>query len=267
MSLAPLWNQEKQNKLSRDKELELILKAKSGDDICRENLILGSLHIVESIAKKFYSWKNGLDWSDLIQIGSMGLLDAIDKFNPEFNVPFNFYAKQWINARISSTIYQTGRTIRTPVVKARLISKITKLTNEFIEMHQRSPSYDELSELSGIDVKKIKKIVLSKVTTFSIQTPILNDSGNMSIEDLIESKEMSIVNSIEKQEIIDIILEKISELSSMDRYIIENYFGLNNNTNMTLEELGKKFNMTKQGIRLRKNRILRNMYNHLRRIS
>jgi RNA polymerase primary sigma factor len=228
-------------------DLELFKRYKSGDEFARDELILKNESVVKCIAKKHYAWKNGLDWDDLVQIGFLGLIEAVDKYNPEFKVPFNFYAKQWIKAKLTNEIYNKGRTIRTPIVTARHISKVDEAKKLFESDNGREPTLIELSEKTGLRVKVLKRILKSKVQTSSIY--MTGDDGEYSVLDSFSTDTSNPrTKAIDNESILEIKDKLDIVLSADEAYVVKNYFGIGCNRK-TYESIGKDLQKTKQGIR------------------
>ena len=234
---------------------DYVIKAQAGDNSAKEYIAEQYYKVAKSESYKYYKWKNSLDIDDLIQEGALGILRAIEKFDTTKKVPFDYYCKWWINARMHNAIYSRGRTIRTPINKAKKIAKLQKQVAE-LNANIEDLNVAEISKLTNTNSEDIQKLVCNKVSTFSINQSVSEDS-NSELEIFLQSTEISPSDSIIREETLKLIYFFIeNKLSEEDQYIIKKYFNIDCENSMTLEEIGIQLNMTKQGIRARKNKIL-----------
>jgi RNA polymerase sigma factor (sigma-70 family) len=237
---------------------EYVEKAQQGDNTAREFVITEYYNCVKKETSKYYNWKNSLDISDLVQEGMIGVMSAIDKFNKLSNVPFDYYCKLWINAKMYHAIYAQGRTIRTPIEKAKKISRLKKLIGETdIEVGEdNNYNAEEISKTLNLNEKDVRKIICNDVNTFSINTKVTDESAN-ELELYFKSDDKDSAEQLLLKEDIELAKYFIeTNLNAQDKYIILNYFGIDKEDRMTLEEIGQVINMTKPGVRARKNKIL-----------
>lgn len=234
---------------------EYVKKAQAGDNLAREYIAEEYYKVAKSESYKYYKWRNSLDIDDLIQEGSLGILRAIEKFDDSKKVPFDYYCKWWINAKMHNAIYSRGRTIRTPINKAKKIAKLEKQVAE-LNININDLNVAEISKLTDTDSNEIQKLVCNKVSTFSINQAVTEDSTS-ELEIFLKSTEISPSDTIIREETLNLIYFFIeNKLNTEDQYIIKKYFNIDSEETMTLEDIGIKLNMTKQGIRARKNKIL-----------
>jgi len=238
--------------INRKDEKAHFRKVVAGDEEAREVAITSNLRLVIKIAYGFKSWKNGLDFEDLIQEGNIGLVKAVDKYNPELNVPFSSYAANWIKAYMTNSIYQKGRTIRTPVVKARNISKAHKAKAQLETELKREPTTEELADLTGFTEKKLKKLMRSKVETVSMQTGVQRGGNGGTktkyVEDFVPEDRDAVEDLSRKEEYLAID-DAIDSLSEIEQYIVRSYCQLNGAPKKTFQALGEELGKSKQAVR------------------
>jgi RNA polymerase sigma factor (sigma-70 family) len=214
----------------------------------KDLLYNSNLRLVIKIANSFNKWSNGLDYEDLIQEGNIGLHHAVEKFDHNKKVRFANYAALWIKAYMNYAIYNTSRTIRTPLMKAREISKLEKITEKFIRENDREPTTSELSDLMKKSEKQIKKIQRSKISISSMNSSLNDD--NFKLENVVESEYKNPFQNIIDNETSGVLEEIINTLPESEKFVIINYYGLYGKSPMTFEKLGEKIGKTKQGARV-----------------
>lgn len=250
--------------LSFEDEQILSKKVLAGDRSARQKMIESNLRLVVYLAKP-YIGKSKLSFLDLIQEGNIGLAKAVDKFDYTKGYKFSTYASYWIKQSISRAIIDQNKTIRIPVHIVELISKVNKAKNELFQKLNREPSIAEIAELTGLSEKKIKEAINIIKDPVSLNTVIGNDEDETSLEELVADEKCinpeteSISNSVKKT-----IAEILGTLDSREREVIELRFGLNNIRPRTLEEVGQKFNLTKERIRQIEQKALNKLRNPIR---
>jgi len=239
--------------MSPEEEKEVATRAKNGDKKARDKLISANTRFVVSVAKQYQG--QGLDLEDLIAEGNAGLIHAADKFNPDLGWKFISYAVWWIRQSILQALSNKSRTIRLPLNQVALLNKIKRATSEFICKNERSPSLEELHELTGIQEDKILSITNISAKMTSIDTP-LNDEEEGTYVDIIANTNIPKTDSklMEESKETD-IANILSILSPRGHDIIRMYFGLGCREH-TLEELGEKFGITSERVRQIKEKAL-----------
>ena len=233
--------------LTAEQELEYSVRAANGDEDAKQILAESNLRLVVSIAKRYVG--RGLLFLDLIQEGNIGLMKAVEKFDYDKGFKFSTYATWWIRQAITRALADQARTIRVPVHMVETINKMARIQRQLTLELNREPSEEELSKKMGISVEKVREVMKISQDPVSLETPIgeeddshlgdfLPDESNMSPEDYA-------TNEILKEEIADVLLT----LQEREKEVLELRFGLKDGTSHTLEEVGKRFNVTRERIR------------------
>ena len=233
--------------LNNSQEKELALKVKQGDKKARKKFAESNLRLVIGIAKKYVG--RGLEITDLIQEGNIGLLTAIDKFDPNLGFRFSTYATHWIRQAIVRAISTKGRNIRVPVHVHEEVQKYRRTVNELEFKLKRNPSLEEIAEAMDIPVKKASEISKLQIDTVSMNMAV-NDEDDAELGDFIASDEIS----PEERYFIDdlpVQLKKIFDscLNEREIYILSRRFGLGGIEPETLEVIGAKMNLTRERVR------------------
>lgn len=235
--------------LSPEQEYLLSVKAKNGDKKAREVLINSNLRFVVNVAKKFQG--QGLAIEDLIEEGNIGLMTALDKFNPEKGYHFISYAVWWIRQSIMKAISDKGRSIRLPLNRANELFQIQKAQKVFLKDTGEEASIEELGRETGLDEILIRDLLNISRDMVSFDAPISSsdDSLDTLVGDFIQDEgfgpeELTIQKCLKED-----INTVLSTLNEKERSIIILRFGLNNKAPMSLKEIGELYSLTKERIR------------------
>lgn len=234
-----------------DNQIELAKKAKNGDEQAREDLITSNLRFVVTCAKHFTG--QGVPLLDLIQSGIVGLILAIENYDPDKGYKFISFAVWYIRREIMNAIYSTGRTIRYPTTYISKITKTKKAHENFIAKNHREPTDDELIELTNLTQKQYDSVILDKSYCQSLDTPVSNDEKT-TLKDIIEDKIPEYSDSFT----IDTINDGLKFLNERERKVITEFYGLNGCEEKTIKEIAKELNLGEERIRqLRKGGIIK----------
>ena len=233
--------------LSPEEELELSEKVASGDEEAKNKLAESNLRLVVSIAKRYVG--RGLLFLDLIQEGNIGLMKAVDKFDCDKGYKFSTYATWWIRQAITRALADQARTIRVPVHMVETINKMSRIQRQLTLELNREPSEEELAKKMGISIDKVREVIKISQEPVSLETPI-GEEDDSHLGDFIKdessmSPEEYATNEILKEEIKSVLMT----LQVREQEVLELRFGLIDGTCHTLEEVGKKFNVTRERIR------------------
>ena len=247
--------------LSAEEQIELAIKAQAGDQKAKQDLCTCNLRFIVTIAKEYLH--SGLPLPDLVNEGTIGMMQAVDRFDPDRGIRFISYAVWWVRQAIQKTVYEQERNVRLPINKINAINKVTKAKERLFQELGRDPSNEEIVKFVDGDVSEndIRSISINGNFEVSIDQRF-DDTSDTSIGDLLagdsyEDMQDEMNETSLRNEIMD-ILEGLDERSSK---IICMYFGINGYNPMTLNEIGAKLNLTNERVRQIKKDSLRQLRN------
>ncbi len=228
----------------------LLHEVESGREMnkhAKEALVRANLRLVISVSKKFIN--RGLQFSDLIQEGNIGLMKAVEKFDYHRGFKFSTYATWWIRQSITRGIADQGRTIRLPVHMIETINRLLRVSKDFLLEEQREPTAEEMAEQLGTEVEKVKAALKIAKDAISLDTPV-GDDGETYLGDFIEDSdrlgphEASMVTSLR-----ECLSQVMASLSPREAKVLRMRYGINVDCDHTLEEVGRCFAVTRERIR------------------
>lgn len=235
--------------LTYEEEYDLAVKAKNGDKKARERLINSNLRFVVSVAKKFRG--QGIPLEDLINEGNIGLMTAVDKFEPEKGYHFISYAVWWVRQAILKALAEQSRPVRLPLNRSNELIQIVRAKNELLKSGENSdPSAEDIAEKTGLERNLVKSLMDITREMISFDSPIKGDEeGDSSYFDFVEDKSQT-----PEEDVVNHMMEKdvrslLGVLGDKERDIIEKRYGFNGREPMSLKAIGDEYNLTKERIR------------------
>ncbi|MBQ4398815.1 MAG: sigma-70 family RNA polymerase sigma factor [Bacteroidales bacterium] len=243
--------------ISAEEEVELAQRIKQGDKIALEKLTKANLRFVVSVAKQYQN--QGLSLPDLINEGNLGLIKAAQRFDETRGFKFISYAVWWIRQSILQALAEQSRIVRLPLNKIGSINKINKTYAKLEQEFEREPNAEEIAEVLEITEQEVKDSMKNAGRHISMDAPLVQDEDN-TMYDVLKSEEAPtpetelLYESLRKE-----IDRAISTLTQREQDVVRLYFGLNGSHPMTLEEIGEKFDLTRERVRQIKEKAIRRL--------
>ncbi len=246
----------KEELISIEEEVELAARIRKGDQKALERLTKANLRFVVSVAKQYQN--QGLSLPDLINEGNVGLIKAAEKFDETRGFKFISYAVWWIRQAILQAIAEQSRIVRLPLNQVGSVNKINRVLSRFEQENERRPSVEEISERIDLPEDKIDEAINISGKHVSVDAPFTESEDNslldVLVNDSVPDTDMQLVVESLRME----INKALEGLNERERNIIEAFFGINQ-PEMTLEEIGSKFNLTRERVRQIKEKAIRHL--------
>lgn len=243
--------------LTPDEEVILAQRIKAGDQISLERLTKANLRFVVSVAKQYQN--QGLSLGDLINEGNLGLIKAAQRFDETRGFKFISYAVWWIRQSILQALAEQSRIVRLPLNRVGSLNKISKTYSELEQKFEREPSPEELAEVLEITTNEVVDTMKISGRHVSVDAPFVQGEENSLLDvlenDTEEKPDQELMNDSLRRE----VLRALSTLTPREAEVIMYYFGLNGEQAMTLEEIGEKFNLTRERVRQIKEKAIRRL--------
>ena len=242
--------------LTTDQEVELAQRIRKGDKRALERLTKANLRFVVSVAKQYQN--QGLSLPDLINEGNVGLIKAAEKFDETRGFKFISYAVWWIRQSILKAIAEQSRLVRLPLNQVGSVNKITRELNKFEQEHERKPSVDEIAERVDLPEDKIADAMKANSRHVSMDAPIADGEDSSMIDFLAGDS-----SNTDRELAIESLKAEVSRilklLTDKEQKVLRAFFGIDGSPEMTLDEIGEKYNLTRERVRQIKEKALRRL--------
>ena len=242
--------------LTVDEEVELAQRIKKGDRHALDKLVRANLRFVVSVAKQYQN--QGLTLPDLINEGNVGLIKAAEKFDETRGFKFISYAVWWIRQTIMQALAEQSRIVRLPLNQVSAINKITKAIIKFEQEHERKPNADELAELLNELPEKINDSLLANGRQVSVDAPFVEDEENSLLDVMVNPDSPMADKTLVNESLTTEIDRALSMLSKREKDIVEMSYGINHQE-MSLEEIGIRFGLTRERVRQIREKAIRKL--------
>lgn len=242
--------------ISAEEEVELARRIKTGDRKALEKLTKANLRFVVSVAKQYQN--QGLSLPDLINEGNIGLLKAAEKFDETRGFKFISYAVWWIRQSILQAIAEQGRVVRLPLNQVGSVNRINKVLSKFEQENERRPSVDEIADKTDLPHEKIEDVLKVNTRQVSVDVPMADGDGTSMIDFMQSDSDSSTDEELLKESLRAEIASALSVLNDRERNVIEAFYGINQ-PECTMEEIGKKYGLTRERVRQIREKAIRRL--------
>jgi RNA polymerase primary sigma factor len=249
--------------LSTDEEVELAQRIRKGDRKALDKLTKANLRFVVSVAKQYQN--QGLSLPDLINEGNLGLIKAAEKFDETRGFKFISYAVWWIRQSILQAIAEQSRIVRLPLNQVGSVNKINRMLNKFEQENERRPSVDEISEQIDLPEEKVGEAMLANSRHVSVDAPFIDGEDNSLLDVLINDDAPMADRQLVMESLRAEIANVLKTLNERERCVIRAFYGIGE-PEMTLEEIGNKYNLTRERVRQIKEKAIRRLRSNTKNV-
>jgi RNA polymerase primary sigma factor len=234
--------------LSHEEEVDLSRRAKAGDRRARQRLVEKNLRLVISVAKKYRGM--GLPFEDLIQEGNVGLMKAVEKFDPDRGFRFSTYATWWIRQAVQRAVADKGRTIRVPVHMGEKIRKMARAYNELSAELEREPTDEEVAEELGWSVEQVRDVKSALPDATSLDQPVGTGEDSSELGSFIEDEgEPGVAETVAREMESGWLEEAVRRLPERHHYVLTRRYGLDDRDRATLADLSDELGISRERVR------------------
>ena len=246
----------RQELITVDEEVELARRIHEGDEAAFEKLVNANLRFVVSVAKQYQN--QGLSLPDLINEGNVGLIKAAQKFDETRGFKFISYAVWWIRQSILQALAEQSRTIRVPLNQSGLINRVLKAQAQFEQQYERRASAEELADMLALPIDKVNEVMKINGRAVSVDAPFADGEDNSLLDVLPNNDSPMADNGLNQESLALEVSRVLSQLPSREREILKMFFGIGY-PEMTLEEIGTRFELTRERVRQIKEKAIRHL--------
>jgi RNA polymerase primary sigma factor len=243
--------------ITAEMEVDLARRIRGGDKVALEKLTKANLRFVVSVAKQYQN--NGLTLGDLINEGNLGLIKAAGRFDEKRGFKFISYAVWWIRQSIMQALAEQSRIVRLPLNRIGSLTKVSKAFADLEQKFQREPSNEELAEAIGVTADEVRDNLRIAGRHVSVDAPFSQGEDGSLLDVLSDVNESNPESAMMAESLIDEVQRSLATLTTREADVLKLYFGLNRKDPMTLEEIGDKFNLTRERVRQIKEKATRRL--------
>lgn len=233
--------------LSAQEEVKFAREALAGNEASRERMIVSNLRLVVKIARRYNN--RGLALLDLIEEGNLGLIRAVEKFDPERGFRFSTYATWWIRQTIERALMNQTRTIRLPIHIVKELNLYLRTARKLSQELDHEPSAEEIAAVTGEPVSSVRKMLKLNERISSVDTPVGSDGDKALLDMIADEKESGPENQLQTDHIHNSIVQWLDVLNTKQREVLSRRFGLLGHEAATLEEVGLEIGLTRERVR------------------
>lgn len=243
----------KEEMVSTDEEVELAKRIRQGDKNALERLVKANLRFVVSVAKQYQG--QGLELTDLINEGNVGLINAAMKFDETRGFKFISYAVWWVRQSILQALADKSRLVRLPLNQIGYVSKVNHFYHDFMQKNNRAPSLDEVADALGMEKSKVNAALLTSGKHISMNAPLIDDEDSCLLDLLTNDDKGNADSSLISDSLKEEVHHALDLLPERESQVIRMYFGINT-PELSLEEIGEKLNLSRERVRQIKEKAL-----------